>query len=98
MSYRFKPLDELGWGVTIAISLVVIQALVTLDPSTVADWQTWTVALVGAAIRAGAGAAIDYVRRSSVPEPTLADQIMALSKTDRELLRIEIERRGTEQV
>lgn len=72
MTYRFKPLPELYWGVVIAASLVLLQALLTLDPEKVADWRTWAVALGGAAIRAGAGSALDYLRRSMAPEPTLA--------------------------
>jgi hypothetical protein len=68
MTYRFKPLPELLWGVGIAAGLVVLQALVTLDPEAVKDWRTWAVALGGAAIRAGAGAAIDYIRRSMTQE------------------------------
>jgi hypothetical protein len=66
MRYRFQPLEELCWGVVIAAGLVLLQGLVTLDPATVTDWQTWIVALGGAAIRAAAGAAIDYLRRSMV--------------------------------
>lgn len=95
MSYRFKPLPELYWGVTIAISLVLLQALLTLDPATIADWRVWAVALGGAAVRAGAGSALDYIRRSvtAETEPTLADEIMALSDTDLALLRVELERR-----
>lgn len=92
MTYRFKPLPELGWGVAIAAGLVILQALVTLDPETVADWRTWAIALGGAAIRAAAGAAIDYLRRSSQPEPTLVEQILALSPADRDALTDELER------
>lgn len=96
MTYRFKPLPELYWGVAIAASLVLLQALVTLDPERVTDWRTWAIALGGAAVRASAGAALDYIRRSVVtePEPTLADQILALSLAERAALRVEIERRA----
>jgi hypothetical protein len=64
MTYRFLPLQELYWGVVIAAALVLLQGLVTLDPEAIKDWQTWAIALGGAAIRAAAGAAIDYLRRS----------------------------------
>jgi hypothetical protein len=67
MTYHFKPLPELGWGVAVAVSLVVLHALVTLDPASVMDWRVWAIAVGGAAVRAGAGAAIDYLTRSSVP-------------------------------
>lgn len=95
MTYRFKPLPELYWGVVIAAGLVLLQGLVTLDPATVADWRTWAVALGGAAIRAASGAAIDYLRRSmsAEPEPTLADRILALPEYELAALRIELERR-----
>lgn len=86
MTYRFKPVAELGWGVLIAASLVILQALVTLDPAAITDWQTWAIALGGGAVRAAAGAALDYIRRGMTPDPeppSLADQILALSHTDR---------------
>jgi hypothetical protein len=93
MTYKFRPLPELGWGVAIAAGLVILQALVTLDPEKIADWRTWAVALGGAAIRAAAGAAIDWIRRSMAdePEPTLADQIKAMSASDRQDLLAEID-------
>ena len=49
MTYRFKPLPELYWGVTIAASLVLLQALFTLDPAMISDWRTYAIALGGAA-------------------------------------------------
>jgi hypothetical protein len=95
MSYRFKPLPELYWGVVIAASLVLLQALLTLDPEKVADWRVWAVALGGAAVRAAAGAALDYLRRSmtDTPEPTLADEILALNDTELAALRTELDYR-----
>lgn len=98
MTYRFKPLPELYWGVLTAMSLVLLQALFTLDPTTVTDWKTWAVALGGGALRAGAGAALDYLRRSMTtePEPTLADQVLALSHEDRLALIAEVEQRRGE--
>jgi hypothetical protein len=84
VSYRFKPLAELGWGVGIAAGLVILQALVTLDPEAVKDWRTWAVALGGAAIRAGAGAGIDYIRRSMTdrPESSPAERVIAATELD----------------
>lgn len=95
MTYRFKPLPELYWGVVIAAALVLLQGLVTLDPERITDWRTWAIALGGGMVRAAAGAAIDYLRRSASPEPTLADRILALSPSDRAALRLEIEHRNT---
>lgn len=95
MRYRFKPLPELYWGVTIAAALVLLQALFTLEPEKVTDWRGWAIALGGAMLRPAAGAAIDWIRRSMTeePEPTLVDQILALAPSDRIALVNEIERR-----
>lgn len=96
MTYRFKPLAELYWGALTAVALVLLPALVSLEPEKVTDWRTWAVALGGAVLRAAAGAALDWIRRSmtSDPEPSLADQIMGLSGPDRVALRLEIEQRS----
>lgn len=96
MKYRFKPLQELYWGVVTAFSVVVLTALFTLQPEAVTDWRAWGIALGGGAVRAAAGAALDWLRRSAADqdEPTLADQIMALSAEEREVLRVEILRRA----
>ena len=98
LNYRFKALPELGWAVLIAVSLVVLPALVTLDPSAVTDWRVWLVALGGASVRAAAGAALDWFRRSemdriSAPEKILAE-IDALSEPEREALAILMEHRA----
>lgn len=96
MKYTFRPLPELYWGVVVAASLVLLQALFTLQPEQITDWQIWAVALLGGALRAAAGAALDYIRRSidHEPEPTLADQIMQLSPAERKFLQAEIESRA----
>lgn len=95
MTYKFKPLPELYWGVVIAASLVILQALVTLDPDKITDVRTWAIAIGGATVRAAAGAALDYIRRSmtQAPEPTLADEILALPESELAALRIELDRR-----
>lgn len=89
MKYRFKPLEELYWGVVTAASIVLLQALFTLQPEAVSDWQTWAVALGGATVRAAAGAALDWLRRSAVdqddPLPTAAE-LPPLSDADIERL------------
>lgn len=88
MNYRFLPLAELYWSVVIAASLVLLQGLVTLDPEKVKDWQTWAIALSGATVRAAAGAAIDYIRRSM----TAAAERRAIEAAKAEALRREFPR------
>lgn len=41
-------------GVLIAGAVGVAQVLVSFDPATVTNWQTWAVALVGAFVRPAA--------------------------------------------
>ena len=96
MKYKFRPLPELYWGVLIAGVLVILQTLLTLDPTEVVDWKVWALGLAGAAVRPMAGAAIDYIRRSMMdePEPTLADRIMELSVEERDALTEELLRRS----
>lgn len=95
MKYRFKPLQELYWGLLTGVGIVLFQALLTLEPEKVSDWRAWAVGLGGALVRVIGGAGIDYVRRSMTadPEPTLADEILALPESDLAALRIELERR-----
>lgn len=84
MNYRFKALPELYWGVAIAVSLVVLQALLTFDPAAIADWRTWALAILGASVRAGAGAAIDWIRRSMTEQQdALAEAIQAMTPEER---------------
>lgn len=85
MTYHFQPRAELYWGVLIAVSLVLLQALLTLQPEEIADWRVWAVAIGGAAIRAGAGAAIDYLRRSMTPAEAPVDD--DLTPEDRAALK-----------
>lgn len=98
MKYTFKPLPELYWGIVTAGSIVLLTALVTLNPETVTDWRGWAIALGGATVRAAAGAGLDYLRRSMTaePEPALLDQIMALSPAERAALADELIRRSAE--
>lgn len=98
MRYTFRPLPELYWALVTGCGIVLFQALLTLEPEQIADWQTWAVALLGALVRAVGGAGIDYLRRSMTqePDPTLADEILGLPRSEREALRIELERRWDE--
>lgn len=95
--YRFKPWAELGWAVAIAASTVVLLELAGLNPDGVTDWRDWAFALAVAAIRAGAGAALDWIRRSLTdpadddPTEPLVEQILALSPEDRARLAATLE-------
>lgn len=97
MTYRFKPLPELYWSVVTAAATVLLLELVGLNPDRVTDWRGWAVALGAAVIRAAAGAALDYIRRSideaNDPTPALADQILALDRAERARLTETLEQR-----
>ena len=98
MRYRFLPWPELYWSVLTSAATVLLLALVSFDPATVADWRAWLVALGSGMLRSAAGAALDWLRRQMTdqPEPTLADEIMALPESERVALRVELERRRLE--
>lgn len=100
MTYRFKPWQELYWGILVAGATVLLLELAGLNPDAITDWRGWAVALGAAMVRAMAGAGIDYLRRSMTDgdddEPTLADEILSLTPDERQALRIEIERRESE--
>ena len=64
MTYHFKPWQELLWGVIVAGATVLLIELVGLRPEAITDVQSWAVALGAAMVRAMAGAALDYLRRS----------------------------------
>lgn len=99
LRYKWKPLDELVWAVVVAGATVLLLELVGLqtDQFGSADQvRTWALALAVGAVRAMAGAALDWIRRSlSQPdaEPTLADEIMALTPAERAVLLAELEHR-----
>lgn len=96
MKYRFKALPELYWSVLTSAATVLLLALVSFDPTTIDDWQTWAVALGAGMLRSAAGAALDWIRRamSDEPEPTLLDQIVALSQEEKDSLISELEWRA----
>lgn len=64
--YRFKWAEELAWFVAVAIISVLAQELLTFDATTVTDWRTWTVALLSATVRAGAGAMLAYFGKQAI--------------------------------
>jgi hypothetical protein len=69
MTYKFRPMPELYFGVLVAAATVLLIELVGLNPEQMTDWRTWVVALLAGMVRAAAGAALDYVRRSMMTEP-----------------------------
>jgi hypothetical protein len=69
MTYTFRPMPELYFGVLVAAATVLLIELVGLNPEQMTDWRTWVVALLAGMVRAAAGAALDYVRRSMMTEP-----------------------------
>jgi len=58
MDYKFIVLREASWAGFIAITLVLLQALVGIQPEAVEDWKAWAIALGGAGIRAAAAAVL----------------------------------------
>ena len=60
MSYHYKIGPELGWLIATTAILALAQVLLTFDPATITDWQTWALSLAGAVVRAVAGAVLAY--------------------------------------
>ncbi len=56
--YNFKRLEEVLWFGLVGAGIAVLEALIRLDEKTLDDWQTWAIAVSGAAIRAFAGAVL----------------------------------------
>lgn len=99
MRYTFRPLPELYWALVTGCGIVLFQALLTLEPERVTDWQTWAVALCGALVRAVGGAGIDYLRRSMTQEPELEpDPPPAVNTALVAALADELERRREERI
>ena len=44
------------WGAVSAVSVTVLQALVTFNPETITDWRVWFTGIGAAAVRSGAQA------------------------------------------
>jgi len=96
--YVFKALPELGWAVTVSVSTVVLLALAQLDPTAIVDWRTWAIGLGTGAVRAGAGAALDWLQRRKNADPVseIFADIQNLSPEDRIRLREAVEREGAQ--
>lgn len=61
MPYDFKKLPELVWVVVVAAAVAVLSVLVT--DADLAARETWTVAILGGAVRAAAGAALAFLTK-----------------------------------
>lgn len=56
MDYRFVVIREAAWAAFVAAVLVLLQALATLDLSTITDLRAWLIALAVSGVRAAAAA------------------------------------------
>ena len=63
--YDFKKAQELFWFLATAAVLAIAQILVTFEPEKVLDWKTYAIALIGAAVRAIAGALLTRAPKPS---------------------------------
>lgn len=59
MPYEFKK-AELWWFVFVAMVVVVLEAVVTLDPEAAIDWAVWLKAVAIGSVRAGAAALLAF--------------------------------------
>lgn len=95
-NYVFKAAPELAWSVIVSVSTVLLLALAQLDPTAIVDWRTWAIGLGVGAVRAGAGAALDWLQKhrsanSVDPLDALASEIEALSTEDKRRLLDKLE-------
>ena len=61
--YKFKATEEIGWAILTGVVIFAFEVLSNFDPSTVADWRVWGVAVAGGAVRAGAAAGLIALTR-----------------------------------
>jgi len=54
----------LVWGAITAVSVTVLQALVTFDPEAITDWRAWAVGIGASAVRSGAQALLQVLATS----------------------------------
>ncbi len=52
MSYDFKILQEIAWGVFIAVIVAAAQGLLTFDATVIDDWNKWALTLLSSCLRA----------------------------------------------
>lgn len=58
--YIFKSWPELGWAIFVAVATVIATELVTFNETTLTDPAAWGMALLGASVRAAAGALLAH--------------------------------------
>lgn len=72
-SYDFRAASEFVWFVLTAAGIAIAQILTSTDPATVTDYRTYGLAILGAAIRAGSGAVLDWAKNHQ-PPPRLTQE------------------------
>jgi hypothetical protein len=60
--YDWK-LAELGWFVVVALLTAVAQAAVEFDAATIAEWDTWAIAMGSGLVRAAGGAVLAFLAK-----------------------------------
>jgi len=74
MDYKFVVLREAGWAAFVAVSIVILQALVAFDPEQIGDFRTWVVGLGAGGIKAGAAAILAaFTKGFIIKEPSPAN-------------------------
>lgn len=77
-SYDFKAAEEFGWAIVTAAGLAAVQLLNSAEPGQLQDPLFWKITIGGAALRAIAGAVIDFAK-SYKPAPSVTpDDIRAI--------------------
>ena len=66
MKYTFKGTPEFLWLIAGAVVLALAQVALTFDPTTITDWKTYAVGIVGLLVRTIGGAAIAYLGKQKV--------------------------------
>jgi hypothetical protein len=61
MTYDLKILQEIAWGVLIAVIVAGAQGLLTFDASVIDDWNKWALTLLSACVRAGVASLIAII-------------------------------------
>ena len=64
MTYTFKPI-ELFWAALTAVVTVVLQALISFDPTQIGDLKLWAIGIGAGAVRAAAAALIVFFTKTA---------------------------------
>lgn len=68
MTYTFKPI-ELFWAALTAVVTVILQALISFDPTQITDFRLWAIGIGAGAVRAAAAALIVFFTKSVTDQP-----------------------------